>query len=326
MPKRKYGKIVPPTFSKQEGSYLLKVRKLNNYIKSNLLQQYLLKDRFVCDLGCGKGGDFLKFIHCNIKMYVGIDKNIEFIDEAKNRIKNYKNDKHSIDNKINGILDQFSFCDSADFTDYDQVHQVLDRLLNSNESSKTILLKAKKFHLVTAFFSIHTIFECEFKVDQFCKVVDSILDDSLESVFICTFMDGVQILKWMKNINIKCIENGQEFKFELVPDENRKANKIDTDKIDNKLIKIDQSVLKSDLTIPNSVEYGIPIQVEMNASTVPKHIEYLTSIDLLMENFLRYNIILQKSEIFQAQGTSNLPSVYQNLFSCSRYAIFKRKE
>ena len=62
----------------EQGSEILHLRNLNNWIKSALFQKHLFKGdkRYgaaVLDLACGKGGDMLKFRASNIATYVGVD-------------------------------------------------------------------------------------------------------------------------------------------------------------------------------------------------------------------------------------------------------------
>tara|TARA_B100001989_G_C24544171_1_gene469598 strand:+ start:111 stop:818 length:708 start_codon:yes stop_codon:yes gene_type:complete len=48
-------------------------RNAHNFIKSVIIKDYVKKDSVVLDLGCGKGGDVLKFKFSNIKCYTGVD-------------------------------------------------------------------------------------------------------------------------------------------------------------------------------------------------------------------------------------------------------------
>lgn len=61
------------------GSEILRVRNMNNWIKSVLIAKHLPRGRnakeghAVLDLACGKGGDMLKFKAGNCAVYVGVD-------------------------------------------------------------------------------------------------------------------------------------------------------------------------------------------------------------------------------------------------------------
>jgi mRNA (guanine-N7-)-methyltransferase len=69
----------------RQKSEILALRKMNNWIKSVLIQRYVNVNDKVLDLGCGKGGDLLKFTHAKIKEYVGVDVAAKSIDDAKKR-------------------------------------------------------------------------------------------------------------------------------------------------------------------------------------------------------------------------------------------------
>ncbi|XP_050379472.1 mRNA cap guanine-N7 methyltransferase 1-like [Argentina anserina] len=61
------------TFEEREVSPIVHLRKLNNWIKSVLIQLYAHRGDVVLDLGCGKGGDLYKWDKAGITYYVGID-------------------------------------------------------------------------------------------------------------------------------------------------------------------------------------------------------------------------------------------------------------
>eukprot|EP00834_Sanchytrium_tribonematis_P008586 NODE_1059_length_2391_cov_1.255672.p1 type:complete len:299 gc:universal NODE_1059_length_2391_cov_1.255672:2136-1240(-) len=61
------------TTQQRKFSNIFELRKFNNWIKSCLIMQFIVKDAHVLDLGCGKGGDLRKFYNHNIEYYMGID-------------------------------------------------------------------------------------------------------------------------------------------------------------------------------------------------------------------------------------------------------------
>ena len=73
-----------------DGSDILHLRNLNNWIKSVLISKHLPKGRgkmghAVLDLACGKGGDMLKFKVGGCAMYVGIDIAAQSVRDAVER-------------------------------------------------------------------------------------------------------------------------------------------------------------------------------------------------------------------------------------------------
>ncbi|KAJ6980097.1 hypothetical protein Peur_060788 [Populus x canadensis] len=61
------------TLEEREASPIIHLKKLNNWIKSVLVQQYTAKGDAVLDLACGKGGDLIKWDKAKAGYYVGID-------------------------------------------------------------------------------------------------------------------------------------------------------------------------------------------------------------------------------------------------------------
>ena len=63
------------------------IRKENNAVKRNLIQQWVPIGANVLDIGCGQGGDIHKWSHVRVKRLVGIDPNSSAIEEARRRSK-----------------------------------------------------------------------------------------------------------------------------------------------------------------------------------------------------------------------------------------------
>jgi mRNA (guanine-N7-)-methyltransferase len=61
------------THQERERSRIIDLKKVNNWIKSVLIQLYAQRGDSVLDLACGKGGDLLKWEKAKIGYYVGID-------------------------------------------------------------------------------------------------------------------------------------------------------------------------------------------------------------------------------------------------------------
>ncbi|GKG03951.1 mRNA cap guanine-N7 methyltransferase 1, partial [Tanacetum coccineum] len=61
------------TLEEREASPIIHLKKLNNWIKSVLIQLYAKRGDSVLDLACGKGGDLIKWDKAHIGYYVGID-------------------------------------------------------------------------------------------------------------------------------------------------------------------------------------------------------------------------------------------------------------
>ncbi|GJX32623.1 mRNA cap guanine-N7 methyltransferase 1 [Tanacetum coccineum] len=78
-----YGARTNRTLEEREASPIIHLKKLNNWIKSVLIQLYAKRGDAVLDLACGKGGDLIKWDKANIGYYVGIDEAEGSIEDCK---------------------------------------------------------------------------------------------------------------------------------------------------------------------------------------------------------------------------------------------------
>tara|TARA_A100001015_G_C14787732_1_gene631798 strand:- start:30 stop:737 length:708 start_codon:yes stop_codon:yes gene_type:complete len=63
-------------------------RNAHNFIKTVVISEYVKKGSFVLDLGCGKGGDVIKFKFSKIKKYKGVDISKKSLEVCKQRLQN----------------------------------------------------------------------------------------------------------------------------------------------------------------------------------------------------------------------------------------------
>ena len=85
--------IRDPGIEGRKASRVLFVRHFNNWIKAVLINKYthlLGYDLSVLDLGCGRGGDLIKFFQTKVKLYVGADISEESLKNAMERLKKLK--------------------------------------------------------------------------------------------------------------------------------------------------------------------------------------------------------------------------------------------
>lgn len=73
------------TLEEREASPIIHLKKLNNWIKSVLIQLYARRGDSVLDLACGKGGDLIKWDKAKIGYYVGIDIAEGSIEDCRTR-------------------------------------------------------------------------------------------------------------------------------------------------------------------------------------------------------------------------------------------------
>lgn len=76
-------------YKKEEREKLetIKIRMFNNFVKSVLIKEHVLPNQYVLDIGCGKGGDLLKYKAAKIFGYYGVDVSKNSIKEASERLK-----------------------------------------------------------------------------------------------------------------------------------------------------------------------------------------------------------------------------------------------
>ncbi|ELQ73982.1 mRNA cap methyltransferase [Trachipleistophora hominis] len=124
-----YNKIPSKSYAERRKSYIINIRNMNNFIKSVLFNRYVKRNGRVLDLGCGKGGDLLKYKKMGISYYYGLDIADKSISECK-----YRYSRHKCPFK-------------ADFNVCDTYH--------------TILNLGKRFDVISIQFSFHYSFESE---------------------------------------------------------------------------------------------------------------------------------------------------------------------
>ncbi|KAJ7949512.1 mRNA cap guanine-N7 methyltransferase [Quillaja saponaria] len=73
------------TLEEREASPIIHLKKLNNWIKSVLIQLYTRQGDAVLDLACGKGGDLIKWDKAKVGYYVGIDIAEGSIEDCRTR-------------------------------------------------------------------------------------------------------------------------------------------------------------------------------------------------------------------------------------------------
>jgi len=93
-------------------SKAINIRNANNFIKLSLIKQYAKKGGSVLDLGCGKGGDLLKYASVGILEYVGVDIADVSIEDAKiryNKLETYSASEFSYLFKASFVV-QDAYC------------------------------------------------------------------------------------------------------------------------------------------------------------------------------------------------------------------------
>ncbi|AGC01974.1 mRNA-capping enzyme [Acanthamoeba polyphaga moumouvirus] len=190
------------SYNKQSFSYYQKntsnaigMRAFNNFIKSNMITTYCKDKDSVLDIGCGRGGDLIKFIHANIREYVGldIDNNGLYVinDSAFNRYKNLK--------KTNKNVPPMTFI-NADARGLFNVEAQEKILPNMSESNKKLinnyLSSNKKYDAINCQFTIHYYLSDDISWNNFCQNINNHIKDN--GYLLITCFDGQLIYDKLK--------------------------------------------------------------------------------------------------------------------------------
>jgi mRNA (guanine-N7-)-methyltransferase len=117
-----YNRIRDKGRESRRRSKAINIRNANNFVKSSLIRDYVKKGDAVLDLGCGKGGDLLKYEKVGISEYHGVDIAEVSINDAAMRLKksncSFKarfsvhdayNERMQLGRKFDVVSSQFSF-------------------------------------------------------------------------------------------------------------------------------------------------------------------------------------------------------------------------
>ncbi|RKP24446.1 guanine-N(7)-methyltransferase domain-containing protein, partial [Syncephalis pseudoplumigaleata] len=141
-----YNQHQQQSHEERKQSKIYRLRSFNNWTKSVLIAQAVKQrpTRRVLDMGCGKGGDLLKWAKARIDYYVGVDIASVSIDQARGRWHDIRHNRFR-----------------ADFYALDCYENPLEQVIPRGE----------QFDIVTQQFCLHYAFETEHKARQMVKNV-----------------------------------------------------------------------------------------------------------------------------------------------------------
>jgi len=182
------------TYRKQNFIYYQKktsnaagMRAFQNWVKSNMILTYCADKKNVLDIGCGRGGDLIKFIQADVHEYVGVDvdNNGLFVinDSAYNRYKNLKQTNKNVPPMY------FINADARALFNVKSQQSVLPNMSAFNKKLiETHLSGNKKYSVINNQFTIHYYLSDELSWSNFCQNVNDHLDDN--GYFLVTAFDG----------------------------------------------------------------------------------------------------------------------------------------
>lgn len=202
--------------------YTNPVKKFNNFCTSYVLDKYLstLSSPDLLDMGCGKMGDFFKYVHNNVRTLVGIDINADNLNNkcngAASRILNNIGTSPKI-KKLGErtLLILGNICKSmstGELASDDMASYFLDILYGKHKPSPQFNKKhgifynmsVNGFHAVTCKYVIHYCLNNIEDMETFFENVSSNLKD--QGYFIGTCLDGNVILNELNNTDNKILE------------------------------------------------------------------------------------------------------------------------
>ncbi len=214
-------------------------RAFHNWIKSNIIYMYCGKHNVpgknkkkmdILDVGCGRGGDFLKFFHSRVNSLVGIDPVNENInstfDGAYSRYLSNKNKYPSFPPMT------FLVANAGALFNLEEQQKIYPSM---DEKNKKGLIKffgqtdetrsEKKFDVFNCQFMLHYLFESDTVWNNFCQNVNRYLSN--DGYVLVTTFDGELVDKQFdKDGKISSYYTDQEGKKNLFFEVVKKYNKV----------------------------------------------------------------------------------------------------
>lgn len=163
------------------------MRAFNNWIKTNLIITYCRNKHNILDIGCGRGGDLIKFINAGVQEYVGIDidNNGLYVinDSAHNRYKEFKKNiknippMHFINADVRGLLN------------VETQENIISNMTMANKKMISEFFSSnRKYNVINCQFALHYFLSDELSWSNFCKNINNHIDNN--GYLLITCFDG----------------------------------------------------------------------------------------------------------------------------------------
>ena len=179
-------------------------REFHNWIKSIIIYSYCSKEmnngkkKYIYDLGCGRGGDIMKFYHARVGDYVGTDPDYDAlfgsIDSATVR---YQTNISKFPDFTKAVYIQ---ADNTVPLISDLQDKKLQNMTPENKKMiDKIFTKSKKFDIFNLSFMIHYLFDSNDSLNNFVTTINDYL--KIDGYLLCTVFDPSKITELLAGQN-----------------------------------------------------------------------------------------------------------------------------
>jgi SAM-dependent methyltransferase len=212
----------------QQNVYYQKIKKnaesmrtYHNWIKSNIIYTFCNKEyknniqQSVLDIGCGVGGDIMKFYYVAVAYYVGLDIAKDGLFSAVNgAVSRYNNSRR---NKPNFPKMDFIHADAGTKLTYEDQNRVLGGMNNDNRIliNKYFGSQSTKFDVVNCQFVMHYFLKDQISWDNFKFNLNKTLKDG--GLFIASHFDAKRVVDYVGK---------EQSKAEYITDDKGKKQKL----------------------------------------------------------------------------------------------------
>lgn len=264
-------------------------RHFQNYVKSNLIYTYCAlktvkgKKVDVLDIGCGVGGDIMKYLHAEVNTYVGFDKDpygiYNLVDGCIKRYTELKKTKEVLYKKMAEEM-VFLVGDGSLPLNYEDQVKVIGQYVEQNKNVFSIIFGKnstdthKTFDILSSQFNIHYFLENETTWNNYCSNVKKFLKK--DGFLLVTTFDA-------KSVHDSFNETGNITEYY-------------TNNIGNKEILYD---IQKKYTSDNIKQLGLPINVLMSWISDEYYTEYLVESNMLIKELKeKANLELVETNMF----------------------------
>ena len=322
-----------------------KMREFHGWIKSIIIYTYCAptkssKDgkivrQSILDIGCGRGGDILKYYHSKFSEYVGVDIDLEGIySSSDGAISRYNYFKNKFPN-----FGKVTFLQADASIPFDKESQE-KKLTNMSEENKKGLSKTftknRKFDIFSSQFSFHFLCGSELSLGSTIENINKYLKKDGYLIFTVFDSDLVNNLfdKSGKFTSYYTDEDGKrEVLFEIIKKysddqfKNRICNPIDVHMawINEKDKYIEEYLLHKDFLVQKLKKAGcVLVETDLFLNLYNINKQYFTDVIQYEQNDKNKKYYSRVSDWFKdLKGPDRESKTYSNL---SRYYIFKKEE